>query len=67
MKQKGELEKAVKVLTKGISSGEKGTQDSKFYYHLGEALQRLGRRDEALKVFTAISFLYLKIQNVLLW
>ncbi|XP_065226615.1 aspartyl/asparaginyl beta-hydroxylase isoform X2 [Planococcus citri] len=51
VKMKGEYEKAVDTLSRGISSGVKGTDDSKFYYHLGEALQRLGRTEEALKLY----------------
>lgn len=45
------LENAVIFLRQGIESNEPGTSDGRFYFNLGDALQRLGRRDEASKVF----------------
>lgn len=48
-------------LTEGIETKEEGTQDGKFYLSLGEALQRLGKMDQALKViFLHSSILILK-------
>ena len=44
-------ENAVALLKHGIMSREEGTQEGKFYYHLGEGLQRLGRNDEADQIF----------------
>ncbi|KAM7346099.1 aspartyl/asparaginyl beta-hydroxylase-like isoform 3-T3 [Cochliomyia hominivorax] len=38
-------------LQQGIATNEKGTQDGRFYFQLGESLQRLGKRNEALEVF----------------
>lgn len=45
------LESAVVFLRQGIESNEPGTSDGRFYFNLGDALIRLGRRDEASKVF----------------
>lgn len=45
------LEHAVLLLRQGIESGEEGTSDGRFYFNLGDALLRLGRHDEAQKVF----------------
>lgn len=42
-----DYEKAIIFLRQGIESGESGTGDGRFYFHLGEALVRLGRNDEA--------------------
>lgn len=38
-------------LRQGIDSGADGTNDGRFYFTLGDALIRLGRMDEANKVF----------------
>uniref|UniRef100_A0A1A9WNW3 Aspartyl/asparaginy/proline hydroxylase domain-containing protein n=1 Tax=Glossina brevipalpis TaxID=37001 RepID=A0A1A9WNW3_9MUSC len=46
-----EYEKAINYLQRGIASKAKGTQDGRFYFQLGDALQRLGREEEAFKVY----------------
>lgn len=46
-----DLEKAVIFLREGIESGEPGTIDGRFYSVYGDALIRLGRREEAVAVF----------------
>ncbi len=51
LKTEGDLEGAVKYLRRGIDSKQEGTGEGKFYYHLGEALQRIGKKEEAEKVF----------------
>jgi len=38
-------------LRRGIESGAEGTQDGRFYFHLGDALQRQGLEDEAYQVY----------------
>uniref|UniRef100_A0A6P7G8C3 Midasin isoform X5 n=1 Tax=Diabrotica virgifera virgifera TaxID=50390 RepID=A0A6P7G8C3_DIAVI len=43
------LEKAVRYLKKGINTKDEGVIDGRFYFHLGDALVRLGRREEADK------------------
>ena len=39
-------EEAVKLLQAGIDSREQGTQDGRFFFHLGDAYNRLGRSEE---------------------
>lgn len=46
-----QLESAVLFLREGIDSGATGTQDGRFFFALGDALARLGRRDEAFAVY----------------
>jgi hypothetical protein len=36
------LQSAVEYMKKGLDSDEPGTQDARFYFHLGDAMQRLG-------------------------
>jgi aspartate beta-hydroxylase len=43
-------EAAVDYLTRGIATREPGTIDGRFFFHLGDALTRLGRREETSKV-----------------
>lgn len=38
-------------LRRGIESGAEGTQDGRFYFHLGDALQRQGLENEAYEVY----------------
>lgn len=45
-----DLSQAVKYLEQGISTNESGVIDGRFFFHLGDALTRLGRNEEALKV-----------------
>ena len=37
---------AIPLLRDGISSGEPGADDGRFYFHLGDALTRIGKPDE---------------------
>ncbi|XP_055625163.1 aspartyl/asparaginyl beta-hydroxylase isoform X2 [Toxorhynchites rutilus septentrionalis] len=46
-----DMEQAAQYLQEGIDTGHPGTQDGRFYFHLGDALQRLGRQQEALDVY----------------
>lgn len=46
-----DMEQAAQFLQEGIDTGHPGTQDGRFYFHLGDALQRLGRQQDALKVY----------------
>lgn len=50
LKLDGDLPAAVLHLRKGIQSNESGTQEGRFYFHLGDALQKLGRNAEAKEV-----------------
>lgn len=45
------FEHAAIFLRQGIDSGANGTSDGRFYFNLGDALIRLGRYNEAKKVF----------------
>lgn len=42
---------AIKYLREGISTGEPGTIDGRFFFHLGDALTRDGKPSEALQVY----------------
>lgn len=44
------FEDAIMYLREGIESDDKRTQDGKFYFHLGDALTKLSRNDEAMEV-----------------
>lgn len=46
-----DMEQAAQFLQEGINTGHAGTQDGRFFFHLGDALQRLGRQREALNVY----------------
>lgn len=48
-----DMEKAVVFLRQGIESGADGTTDGRFYFNLGDALQRLGRQTEAMEIYRA--------------
>ncbi|XP_037794891.1 titin-like [Penaeus monodon] len=41
----------IEYMQKGINSGAEGTQDGRFYFHLGDALQREGKAEEAYKLY----------------
>lgn len=48
---------AVNYLSNGLETREKDVIDGRFFFHLGDALTRLGRNEEALKVSSTYSFL----------
>lgn len=48
----------VEYLQQGIETNEPGTQDGRFYFHLGDGLQRLGRNNE-VGLFYLYQFFYL--------
>lgn len=43
-------EAGVELMKKGIASREEGVIDGRFYFHLGDGLNRLGRQQEAQQV-----------------
>lgn len=45
------IDLSVKYLKEGIESREPGVLDGRFYFHLGDALTRMGRHDEAMEVY----------------
>lgn len=46
VKSESNYKDAVPLLKKGLATDEPGTDDSRFYFHLGDALYRLGRAKE---------------------
>ena len=42
---------AIDLMRDGIASNEPGVIDGRFFFHLGDALQRLGRKEEAYEVY----------------
>ncbi|XP_039953058.1 aspartyl/asparaginyl beta-hydroxylase isoform X2 [Bactrocera tryoni] len=54
-----DYENAVIYLRAGINSKAPGTQDGRFYFNLGDSLQRLGRQAEAVKVYKRAAALQL--------
>ncbi|CAH1378327.1 unnamed protein product [Tenebrio molitor] len=45
------LHESISYLERGISTRAPGVIDGRFYFHLGDALARLGRTEEAMKVY----------------
>ncbi|XP_018578912.1 aspartyl/asparaginyl beta-hydroxylase isoform X2 [Anoplophora glabripennis] len=45
------LEGAVDYLRRGLETRAEGVIDGRFYFHLGDALARLGQHEEAMKVY----------------
>lgn len=44
------LSEGAALMQAGVNSGAGGTRDPRFYFHLGDALYRLGRDKEARQV-----------------
>ncbi|XP_068437496.1 aspartyl/asparaginyl beta-hydroxylase-like [Clinocottus analis] len=42
LKSENKIEESLPYLKEGLESGEPGTDDGRFYFHLGDALQRVG-------------------------
>lgn len=53
------LEEAVDYLRRGLETRAEGVVDGRFYFHLGDALARLGQNEEAMKVYSTFFFTYL--------
>uniref|UniRef100_A0A8C6SHV2 Un-named hu7910 n=1 Tax=Neogobius melanostomus TaxID=47308 RepID=A0A8C6SHV2_9GOBI len=47
LKSENKISESIPFLRGGLESGEPGTDDGRFYFHLGDALQRVGEPDEA--------------------
>lgn len=39
------------MLQEGLESGDPGTDDGRFYFHLGDAMQRVGNKEVAFDLF----------------
>lgn len=46
VKSESKYEEAIPLLQRGIASREPGTNDSRFYFHLGDAFYRTGKHTE---------------------
>ncbi|XP_078494398.1 aspartyl/asparaginyl beta-hydroxylase-like isoform X8 [Ciona intestinalis] len=51
IKIKGDWMKSIEYLLPGVTSLEEGTQEGKFYFHLGDALYRTNRTKEADEIY----------------
>ncbi|XP_033120220.1 aspartyl/asparaginyl beta-hydroxylase-like [Anneissia japonica] len=51
VKSENKYEESIPLLKEGIATGEEGTQEGKYYFHLGDALYRLGKKDEAYEIY----------------
>lgn len=49
-------EDAAIYLQEGIDSNDEDTQDGRFYFALGDSLQRLGKNEEAMEVVKKENF-----------
>ncbi|XP_028288117.1 aspartyl/asparaginyl beta-hydroxylase isoform X3 [Parambassis ranga] len=47
LKSENKISESIPYLRGGLESGEPGTDDGRFYFHLGDALQRVGDNDNA--------------------
>ncbi|XP_036452335.1 aspartyl/asparaginyl beta-hydroxylase isoform X5 [Colossoma macropomum] len=47
LKSENKIAESIPYLREGLRSGEPGTDDGRFYFHLGDALQRMGDANEA--------------------
>ncbi|KAM5315093.1 aspartyl/asparaginyl beta-hydroxylase [Glossophaga mutica] len=45
LKAQNKIAESIPYLKEGIESGEPGTDDGRFYFHLGDALQRVGSKE----------------------
>ncbi|KAK6112788.1 Aspartyl/Asparaginyl beta-hydroxylase family protein [Brugia pahangi] len=52
LKLSGDLENGVLYMRKGLRTVREVIADPRFYYHFGEALTRLGKRQEAYRVYS---------------
>jgi len=53
----GKTSECVEPLEKGLATDHPDTKDSRLYFHLGDALSRVGRNDDAMKVYEkAVNF-----------
>ncbi|CAH2285284.1 aspartyl asparaginyl beta-hydroxylase isoform X4 [Pelobates cultripes] len=53
LKTDNKIAESVPYLKDGLESEEPGTDDGRFYFHLGDAYQRIGNKEEAYKWYEA--------------
>ncbi|XP_066158756.1 aspartyl/asparaginyl beta-hydroxylase isoform X2 [Euwallacea fornicatus] len=46
-----DLKASIDYLSRGLKKGAPGVVNGRFYFHLGDALARLGKNDEAVKIY----------------
>ena len=49
IKSESKYDEAIPLLQKGIATGEPGVNDSRFYFHLGDAFYRTGKHKEVIR------------------
>ncbi|KAM3841582.1 aspartyl/asparaginyl beta-hydroxylase [Vipera latastei] len=45
LKAENKIEESIPYLKEGLESGDPGTDDGRFYFHLGDAMQRVGNKE----------------------
>ncbi|KAM6454562.1 aspartyl/asparaginyl beta-hydroxylase isoform 3-T3 [Liasis olivaceus] len=45
LKAENKIEESIPYLKEGLESGDPGTDDGRFYFHLGDAMQRVGNQE----------------------
>ncbi|XP_032078465.1 aspartyl/asparaginyl beta-hydroxylase isoform X2 [Thamnophis elegans] len=45
LKSENKIEESIPYLKEGLESGDPGTDDGRFYFHLGDAMQRVGNKE----------------------
>ncbi|KAK3567446.1 hypothetical protein QTP86_020007 [Hemibagrus guttatus] len=53
LKSENKIAESIPYLKEGLESGAPGTDDGRFYFHLGDALQRVGEPTRALEWYEA--------------
>ena len=48
---KQNFKEAITLLQEGVESGDKGADDGRFYFHLGDALNRIGKPKEVQRYY----------------
>jgi hypothetical protein len=56
IKSESKYEEAIPLLQKGIATGEPEVNDSRFFFHLGDAFYRIGK-DKEVKLRSKLFFL----------
>ncbi|KAF7649928.1 hypothetical protein LDENG_00133470 [Lucifuga dentata] len=49
LKSENKIAESIPYLKEGLESGDPGTDDGRFYFHLGDALQRVGDKSVSIK------------------
>ncbi|KAL8182088.1 UNVERIFIED_CONTAM: hypothetical protein K2H54_042963 [Gekko kuhli] len=60
LKAENKIAESIPYLKEGLESGDPGTDDGRFYFHLGDAMQRVGNKEVEFDLFEV----YLKKKTV---